>query len=779
MARRPTPRKTSTAFRDSDLAGLIVDAMPCAYALFDDRDRLILFNADYRGYTGLDVKFLSGHPTFEEILREIMARGRIYAARENPEAWLKRHLDYRRNPEGSMEVSDEKGRLLRIDEQRHENGYTSVRFEDISELSSQQRSIQERDERVRIIESQLRAAIESISDGFAMFDTHGRLVLCNSAYVININGVAQEFTPGQTYDSILRACAAVAFDPAQKKEMLRWKKWRLSRLKNPGPPVDYRYPNGVWRRYNDFVTADGNHVVLASDISALKKMTGDLARREEHLRVIMETVLDAIITIDKKGAIDTFNPAAERIFGFTAEEVIGKNVKKLMPQPYRQEHDGYLARYLETGADRIVGVGREVVGRRKGGSTFPMELAVSEGQHAGEIMFIGAIRDITKRKAAEQALKLSEERFALAMKASNEGIWDWDIETNMVHVSPRIEQLLKIEDNSRVSKNFLYKTMHPDDRKAYKTAIVAHLKGQSAAFEYEYRHLDKDGNIYWLYSRAIALRRPGGRAYRMIGSLGDISKRKRDEEALRDALAQAKVANRSKTEFLANISHELRTPLNAIIGFSDLIGSEIFGPVGVGKYLEYAKTISESGHHLLDIINDILDVARIEVGKLDFKPERVELEPIFETCLRLIRERADKGGLTLRRNIQGGLPDIKGDPRRLKQILLNLLSNAVKFTPREGTVTLRARTTTAGTLVISVNDTGIGIKAADIPGAMTPFVQIDSKLSRSYEGTGLGLPLTKSFVELHGGELVIRSSPGKGATVTIYFPKSIQLRRRR
>jgi signal transduction histidine kinase len=315
-----------------------------------------------------------------------------------------------------------------------------------------------------------------------------------------------------------------------------------------------------------------------------------------------------------------------------------------------------------------------------------------------------------------------------------------------------------------------------EDRSGYRDTIIAHLKGETPVFEYESRHKGVDGNIHWLRSRGMALRGSDGRAYRMIGSIGDVTERKQNEVALREALEQAEIANRSKTDFLANISHELRTPLNAIIGFSDLMTSEIFGPIGVDKYREYTETISESGHHLLDIINDILDIARIEVGKVDFRPERVKLEPVFEACLRLIRERAEKAGLTLRRNIQGDLPDIKADPRRLKQILLNLLSNAVKFTPKKGTVTLKARVTKAGTLVISISDTGIGMKAADIPNVMTPFVQVDSKLSRSYEGTGLGLPLTKSFIELHGGDMGIKSSPGKGTTVTVYFPPEIQVR---
>ncbi len=738
-----------------------------------------------------------------------------------------------------------------------------------------------------------------MSESLVMYDANDRLVICNANFRKSHRKFPKICETGVTIAVTVRILAEGGFYGIFD-DRETFIKDRIALIKTPGIR-EIIFPDGHIEQARTSKKRDGGVVVVWTDVTALKKITGDLMRREEHLRGIMETVLDAIITINETGIIDTFNPAAERIFGFTAKEVIGKNVKKLMPQPFRREHDGYLSRYLKTGKARIIGIGREVTGRRKDGSTFPMELTVSEGDHAGAKMYIGVVRDITKRKGAEEALrgserevrsildnlqdtffrtdmngitlknspsayeltgysaeeligrnivanyvnpddqidiykliekgngnpvdyevkirhksgrkiwisarsrllkdakgksigvegmarditerkiaeealKLSEERFALAMRASNEGIWDWDLATDKTHMSKRLESLMEVKSNARITKNTVYKSIHPEDKKTYRDAMIAHLKGETEVFECEFRFLRRNGDIRWLRDRGLALRHPDGLAYRMIGSVGDITERKRGEEVLRDALEQAEIANRTKTDFLANISHELRTPLNAIIGFSDLISSEIFGPIGVEKYREYTVTISESGHHLLDIINDILDIARIEVGKLDFKPERVKLEPVFESCLRLIRERAEKGDLTLRRNIQGDLPDIKADPRRLKQILLNLLSNAVKFTPAKGTVTLKARMTKAGTLVISVSDTGIGMKAADIPNVMTAFVQVDSKLSRSYEGTGLGLPLTKSFVELHDGNMGIKSSPGKGTTVTIYFPAEIQMR---
>ena len=235
---------------------------------------------------------------------------------------------------------------------------------------------------------------------------------------------------------------------------------------------------------------------------------------------------------------------------------------------------------------------------------------------------------------------------------------------------------------------------------------------------------------------------------------------------------RAEGASQAKSEFLANMSHELRTPLNAINGFSEIMAAEMYGPVGDPRYRDYARDILHSGQHLLNLINDILDMSKIEAGKLSLHFEPVELEEIAEEALRLVRNRAESAGLALVLDFVD-LPEVEADHRAVKQVLLNLLSNAIKFTPRGGRITVRAerRDDALGERVrISVQDTGIGISAQDLERLARPFEQVESQHSKTTQGSGLGLALTKSLVEMHGGLLDLKSAPGQGTTASFSLP---------
>jgi signal transduction histidine kinase len=255
-----------------------------------------------------------------------------------------------------------------------------------------------------------------------------------------------------------------------------------------------------------------------------------------------------------------------------------------------------------------------------------------------------------------------------------------------------------------------------------------------------------------------------------VGIRTDITELKRREEALYAAKEYAEVASRSKSEFLANISHELRTPLNAIIGFAEIMRDEIFGPVGSRQYREYLGDILDSARHLLEVINDILDVAKAEAGKLELDEEEVNVETVIRAVARIMHERAQRTELTIAVNVPADLPRIYADDRKLKQILLNLLGNAIKFTPPGGRIEIIGKLDPSGDFLLQVADTGIGIAPEHIATALAPFGQVDGKLNRKYEGTGLGLPLTRAMVELHDGTLSIDSRLRHGTVVTVRLP---------
>jgi signal transduction histidine kinase len=268
----------------------------------------------------------------------------------------------------------------------------------------------------------------------------------------------------------------------------------------------------------------------------------------------------------------------------------------------------------------------------------------------------------------------------------------------------------------------------------------------------------------------ISERRAGTRS--VVTIVSDITEHKEREAALVVAKEMAEVASRSKGEFLANMSHELRTPLNAIIGFSEIMDRATFGPLGNERYEGYVRDIIRSSRHLLGIINDILETAKLEAGKLDLDEEDFDLSEEARGTVQLLAEQALQGQVVLSVRESQHLPRLRGDRRRIRQIILNLVSNAIKFTPAGGRVTIELSHHSTGEITLAVVDTGIGIAAEDVPKVLAPFGQVEGSLNRRHEGTGLGLPLSKALAELHGGGLAIDSTPGQGTRVTVMFPQT-------
>jgi PAS domain S-box-containing protein len=280
----------------------------------------------------------------------------------------------------------------------------------------------------------------------------------------------------------------------------------------------------------------------------------------------------------------------------------------------------------------------------------------------------------------------------------------------------------------------------------------------------------RDGAIIWISESCRAVRNADGDLLYYEGTVEEVTTRKEAERELRVAKEQAEAASKAKSIFLANMSHELRTPLNAVLGFAEILREQLYGPLGDERYKEYVCDIHDSGKHLLNVINDILDLAKVEAGHLHLDEQPMDVGNSLATCERLIADTAVLRGILFEVAYPATAVTLRLDATRLKQILLNLLSNAIKFTPRGKRVALSTGWSGDGGFFFRVVDEGIGMSAEDIVTAQQPFQQIDSSLARRYEGTGLGLTLTKSLIELHRGTLDIESMPGRGTTVTASFP---------
>jgi PAS domain S-box-containing protein len=289
------------------------------------------------------------------------------------------------------------------------------------------------------------------------------------------------------------------------------------------------------------------------------------------------------------------------------------------------------------------------------------------------------------------------------------------------------------------------------------------------AYSREATLVARDGREVPVYVNAA---RPPGDAdtpVQFYASITDITELNATRERLRGQNLELQSANRAKTEFLTNMSHELRTPLNAIIGFSEVLRDGLFGPLGTPRYTDYAEDIHASGIHLLAIVNDILDLAKIDAGKLELHESDIAIPELIEAVLPIVRARAEVGELALGVTLADDLPRLRGDPRAVKQILINLLSNAIKFTGPGGRVTISA-SFERGRIVLAVADTGIGIAEADLPAAFSTFGQVDASLDRKHDGTGLGLPLVVALTELHAAEFKLDSTPGVGTEASVIFP---------
>lgn len=377
--------------------------------------------------------------------------------------------------------------------------------------------------------------------------------------------------------------------------------------------------------------------------------------------------------------------------------------------------------------------------------------------------------------STEDAVQVGEARYRLLAENASDMITRHDERGRVLFASLGAQQIFG-EAATKLHGDGLFERVHVADRPAYLTALSrCYARNEPMSVEFRARRSAAGEPRYlWLELRCRPMNadlpsagttlRPG-----IVAVTRDISAHKLAEAELLRARDEAESASCAKTQFLANMSHELRTPLNAVIGFSEILNREMFGSLGEERYRDYARLIHESGEHLLNVVNDVLDMSKIEAGKFKIVKEPFDVASLVKLCTEIMRPAAEKRSVTLTHEVAAGIPELLADKRACKQMLLNIISNAIKFTDPGGRVRVSARAVVGG-VQFSVADNGIGISEGDLPKLGSPFVQADNSYDRSYDGAGLGLSVVKGLARLHGGGLAIESTLGRGTTVTITLP---------
>lgn len=519
--------------------------------------------------------------------------------------------------------------------------------------------------------------------------------------------------------------------------------------------------------YMNYVLEDKNSA-LQAEIDKRSSLYQDLKKSERENKILIDSISDIIFEIDAKGHITYVNASWPRITGFSVMQAMNKSLFSLLNQQDQAREKKSFDMLISGQKSAYRSFTRL---RNADGSFRAVELSISMvHRHAdGDIRVVGAITDIEDRRRAEQALGEAEKRYRAIVENAAWGIYQMTPEGIYLSVNSSLVSILGYSD----AEEMLNQIRNAHDQvyggARERLLFLREVDMREAVNHRETQVYNKDGNPIWVTENIRAVKDDAGTVLYYEGSLEDITARKESDLLLREAKMQSDMANRAKSEFLTNMSHELRTPLNAIIGFSDIIKKESFGPLGHESYYEYVNDIHNSGKHLLDIINEILEISRIEVRERDLNEELLDISDIMKACLDLVSNKMHANQIDSL-NMLGDMPRVIIEERAFKQIFTNILSNAVKFTPRGGRITLHSDLLATGELSVSITDTGIGLEPDQIKKVLSPFGQVASNLDKENSGTGLGLTLVKALVDLHEGKLEIFSQKGVGTTVSIILP---------
>jgi PAS domain S-box-containing protein len=560
-------------------------------------------------------------------------------------------------------------------------------------------------------------------------------------------------------------------DPKRREEMLLQLE-RDGRVENVLVEALKRDGDSMWISASAIALKGGDgersYLGTAVDVTDMVRAQQGLARSVRDFQRIFDNAAEGVYRSSPDGRQLRANPALVRLNGYASEAEMLAAVNDIATEWYADpgRRDEFKRRLERDG--RVVGFESEIFRHKTRERIWIAENAWIVRDREGRPLFYeGTVVDITQRKAAERALMESERRFRDFAEVSSDWFWETDAEHRLAYLSEQASASV----GKRLGKTRWELAADLEEEPEKWARFREALDRREPFRDFVYRTRADDGRIRYNSVSGKPVAGPDGRFLGYRGTARDVTGVVAAEDRLRQAMHEAEEANQAKVAFLANMSHELRTPLNAILGFAEVIRDRVFGPADE-RYTGYAKFICESGGHLLTLINDILDMAKMDAGRLQLFDAEMDLARLLERQCALLSRRAQERGVTLEVSCAPLLPALRADEVRMRQIVLNLLSNAIKFTPTGGRIAVGAMAREDGRIAVTIADTGIGMTGDEIALALLPFRQVDADLSRRYEGTGLGLPIANSLVALHGGELLIDSEKDKGTTVTVLLPAS-------
>lgn len=507
---------------------------------------------------------------------------------------------------------------------------------------------------------------------------------------------------------------------------------------------------------------------LTKEIEEKKHLHQDLEKAKKDSKTIIDSVNDIIFETDVLGKMIFLNSAWKKISGFDVDQSLGQNIFSVLhPQDQEKQRKDFHS-FLSGQKSAYRSFARL---RTSEGSFRAVELSLSMTRQDAEnnVRVVGTMTDVEERRRTERALSEAEKKYRTIVDNAAGGIFQITPEGIYLSANPALARILGYTDSHELLRSIKNANDDVYFNSKERQFFLKELENTGSIHNYETQIIKKNGERIWVNENIRVVKDETGHTLYYEGSLEDITQRKQAEIALRQEKIHSDLANRSKSEFLSNMSHELRTPLNSIIGFSEIIRSETFGPVGQNVYKEYANDIFQSGKKLLGILSEILEIAKIEAGERYLNEQILDIKNIVKNCLGILDSKAKAGDITIN-NFLKDPPQLVAEELAIKQIFLSLLSNAIKFTPPGGCVTITNESDSDGSLRISISDTGVGLDAAEMEKALSPFGQTNSTLSRPKGGTGLGLTLAQALIKMHDGKLEFVSQKGIGTTATIILP---------